>query len=82
MITTAVTSRKPTATEVMRALETMSEDDADEREMARIRALSPEELDRELAAAGIDPAESRARGERVAREIAKLLDQAKGGATR
>jgi hypothetical protein len=70
-----MTSRKPTATEVMRALETMSEDDADEREMARLLALSPEALDRELAEHGIDPAESLARGESLAREVAKPLGQ-------
>jgi hypothetical protein len=68
-----MTSRKPTAVELMRALETMSEDDADEREMARILALSPDELDRELAEHGVDPAESRERGERLAREVAKRL---------
>jgi hypothetical protein len=68
-----MTTRKLTATEVMRALETMSEDDADEREMARILALSPEEVDRELAAHGVDPAEARARGESLARYVAKRL---------
>lgn len=48
---------------------------ADEREMARIRALSPDELDRELAEHGIDPAEARERGERLAREVARRLGQ-------
>jgi hypothetical protein len=70
-----MTTRKPTATELMRALETMSEDDADEREMARILALTPDELDRELAAHGVDPADARARGENMAREVAKRLGQ-------
>ncbi len=66
------TPRKPTATETMRAIESMAEDDEAEREMERILALPPEQLDRELAEAGIDPAQSRARGEAVAREAARL----------
>jgi hypothetical protein len=69
--------RKPTATETMRALETMSEDDEAEREMHRIIALPPEQLDRELAEAGIDPAQSRARGEAIALKAARLAAEGK-----
>jgi hypothetical protein len=65
------TPRKPTATETMRAIESMPEDDEAEREMERVLALPPEQLDRELAEAGIDPAQSRARGEAIAREAAR-----------
>jgi len=71
------TPPKPTATETMRALETMSEDDEAEREMHRILALSPEQVDRELAEAGIDPAESRARGAAIARKAAALAAEGK-----
>jgi|HubBroStandDraft_4_1064222.scaffolds.fasta_scaffold76043_2 hypothetical protein len=69
--------RKPTATETMRALETMSQDDEAEREMHRIAALSPEQLDRELVEAGIDPAQSRSRGEAIARKAARLAAEGK-----
>jgi hypothetical protein len=71
------TPRKLTATETMRALETMLEDDEAEREMERILALSPEQVDRELAEAGIDPAAARARGEAIARKAVALAAERK-----
>ena len=64
------TPRKPTATETMRAVETTSQDDEDEREVHRILAKSPEQVDRELAEANIDPAAARARGEAIGRKAA------------
>ena len=59
---------KRSTADTLRALEAMADDDAAEREMDRILALKPEEVDRELAAAGIDPAAARARGAKLARE--------------
>ena len=60
--------QKRSAAEALRALEAMAEDDAAEPEMDRILALKPEEVDRELAAAGIDPAAARARGVKLAQD--------------
>jgi hypothetical protein len=66
------TPRKLTATETMRALESMSDDDEAEREVERVLAMPAEQLDRELAGAGVDPAAARARGAAVGREAARL----------
>jgi hypothetical protein len=71
--------RKRTAAETWRALEAMTEDaeeageeDAEEdakidAEMERILSLSEDEVSRELADAGFDPADVRARGEAIGR---------------
>jgi hypothetical protein len=63
--------RKPTAQEVLDAIE---ESDADD-EAERILGLSDEALDRELAEAGFDPAVVRRRG----RELAEQFTQAPTG---
>jgi hypothetical protein len=71
-------ARKRTAGETWRAIEAMAASDgaeraeaaADVREMARIQALSPGAVDRELAESGMDPAVVRARGREVARTAA------------
>ena len=68
--------KKPSAAEVLAKLLDMADDDAAEREMDRILALTPGEVDRELEAHGIDPAKVRARGELWAREAARLLLEA------
>jgi hypothetical protein len=68
--------RKPTAVEAWRMLQALSDDDEAERDRQRILALKPEELDEELAAAGIDPAESRARARAFAKLVAKTIEPA------
>jgi hypothetical protein len=81
--------QKRTDAETWAALEAMAKEsddrdeaEADEAEMARIAALSDEELDRELAAAGIDPAEARARGEEIAEKVrARTAAQATAATT-
>jgi hypothetical protein len=69
------TPRKLSATETMRALESLSDDDAAEREAERILAMPAEQVDAELAEAGIDPAASRARGEAIGREAARRASE-------
>jgi hypothetical protein len=66
-----MSAKKRTAAEVWQALETMELDDAAEREMDRVAAMTPEEVRRELAEAGFDPEESRARGVELARAFAQ-----------
>jgi hypothetical protein len=67
-------SRKRSAAETWRALEEMTEEAEDEAkidaEMERILSLSEDEVSRELADAGFDPADVRARGEAIGREAA------------
>jgi hypothetical protein len=65
------TPRKLTATDTMRSLKSLSDEDAAEREAERILAMPAEQVDAELAEAGIDPAASRARGEAIGREAAR-----------
>lgn len=59
-------SRKRTPAETWRALE----DSATEAEMDRVLALTDDALDRELAGAGMNPDELRARGEELGRRAA------------
>ena len=54
--------KKRTPAETWDAIMRMADDDAADQEAERILALSPEELDRELAAEGFDPAKLRADG--------------------
>ncbi len=62
--------KKRTPAETWDAIMRMADDDAADQEAERILALSPEELDRELAAEGFDPAKLRADG---AAHVARLL---------
>lgn len=59
----SATKQRRTVAETWDALMKDAEEDAVEAEMARIAALSPEDLDRELAADGFDPARVREEGE-------------------
>jgi hypothetical protein len=61
--------QKLSAVETLRVIEAMVEDHAAEREMDRILALEPQELERELVELGIDPAAARAQGDAIARWI-------------
>jgi hypothetical protein len=69
--------QKRTEAEAWRALESTAAaenddgalDEADEKELARITALSDEELDKELAAAGIDPDSVRTKGSEIATQL-------------
>ncbi len=70
-------ARKRSATEAWSALEAMGAQDAaeravvedDAREMDRIAGLTEEQIERELAAAGIDPAAARALSDRLGRMV-------------
>jgi hypothetical protein len=56
------------------ALREMAEDDEDEKAMREVAAMSPEEVERELAAKGIDVAKMRARMEQVMDEAARRAE--------
>ena len=68
--------RKRTAAETWRALEEMTEDAEEEAkidaEMERVLALTPDQVERELADDGFDLQAIRARGEAIARQATAL----------
>jgi hypothetical protein len=66
--------QRPTALETLHALEAIEDEAAAEREMDRILALSPHELERELEDLGIDPAAARAQGDAIAQRIGRAAE--------
>lgn len=68
-----MTTRRRSPQEVLEALEAAAE-------MDRIEALSPEELDGELRAAGFDPKEVARQGEALAADLLAMRDRETGAA--
>ena len=64
-------SKKRTPAEAWDALKNMADEIADDEEIERVLALSDEDLDKELADAGLDPEKVRARGQALGEQLAR-----------